>query len=474
MAKSASPIKFGTDGWRALIARDFTFENVRSCAAGTARYLQAEGLAERGLVIGYDTRFASEDFAAAVADVAAAHGIDVALADRPAPTPVVSYNIPYRNAGAGVVITASHNPAKWNGFKFKPDYGGSAPPEVVEVLERHIADAQRDGASTEGANSRGAVTHVDLTEPYAEHLKRVIDLEAIRDAGLQVVVDSMHGAGGGFFRQLLSGGATTVEELRAEPNPAFPGMAQPEPITQNLAPSITAIRDGRGEIGLATDGDADRLGLIDERGEFVSTLQTFALLCLHQLEVRGERGPLVRSLTQSAMVDKLAARYSVDVHVTPVGFKYVGPVMMREDALAAGEESGGYAFRGNVPERDGLLSGMLILEMCVRTGKRLSELVQWLHDLVGEHAFERLDVHLAEGTRVPPLRSLADAAPKDIAGLKVERVDTTDGVWFVLEGGYWGLVRASGTEPLLRIYAEADSPNRVSRIHHDLRTLAGV
>ena len=342
------------------------------------------------------------------------------------------------------------------------------------TLERHIADAQRGGASTEGANSRGAITKVDLTGPYAEHLKRVVGLQAIRDAGLQIVVDSMHGAGGGFFQQLLSGGATTVEELRAEPNPAFPGMAQPEPIAQNLAPSIAAIRDGRGEIGLATDGDADRLGLIDERGEFVSTLQTFALLCLHQLEVRGERGPLVRSLTQSAMVDKLAARYGVDVHVTPVGFKYVGPVMMREDALAAGEESGGYAFRGNVPERDGLLSGMLILEMCVRTGKRLSELVQWLHDLVGEHAYERLDVHLAEGMRVAPLQALADAAPRDIAGLKVERVDTTDGVWFVLEGGYWGLVRASGTEPLLRIYAEADSPDRVSRIHHDLRTLAGV
>lgn len=475
---SGAAIRFGTDGWRALIARDFTFANVRLCAAGACRYLQAHGLAERGLVIGYDTRFGSADFAAEVAQVAAAHGVPAYLCDNAAPTPVVSYNLLHRKAGGGVVITASHNSSAWNGFKYKPEYAGSATQEITDELERHIREAAAAGDPAvmplPQARERGLVTPITAAPAYLENAGRIVDVGALRGAGLRVLVDSMHGAGSGYLAGLLSGGPTTVHEVRAEPNPLFPGMAQPEPITPNLGPSIALVRSGGFDVALATDGDADRLGVLDERGEFISTLQTFSLLCLHQLEVKGLRGALVRSLTQSAMVDKIGARFGQAVHVTGVGFKYVGPVMISEDALAAGEESGGYAFRGNIPERDGIVSGLLFLELMVRTGKRPSELVRWLADTVGPHAYDRLDVHLAPRARAPAASALAERAPNRVGGLRVERLDTTDGLRFVFEGGYWALVRPSGTEPLLRIYAEAESPERVQQIISELRSLAGV
>ena len=478
MTAPTNAIRFGTDGWRALIARDFTFDNVRACADGVARLVESEGGAERGVVVGYDTRFGSADFAAEAAGTLAARGIRAYLCSAAAPTPVVSFNVPHLGAAGGIVITASHNPGAWNGFKYKPSYGGSAAPEVVTELERRIADALADGPADPmplgDARASGLLADLDAAAPYLANAARSIDLPAIRGAGLRVAVDSMHGAGGGYFASLVGGGASAVTEFRGELNPAFPGMAQPEPITPNLGPVIDAIRGGGYDAALATDGDADRLGLIDEKGAFVTTLQTFALLCLHQLEVRGLRGPLVRSITQSAMIDKLADRYGVPVHVTPVGFKFLGPVMVAQDALAAGEESGGYAFRGNIPERDGLFSGLLLLEMMTRTGKRASELTAWLAELTGEHHYDRLDVHLDPEQPRPSVQALADRAPASIAGLAVRERRTEDGLRLLLKDGYWGLIRISGTEPLLRIYAEADSPNRVTRIHEELRALAGV
>ncbi len=474
----ADSIRFGTDGWRALIAREYTFANVRACAEGVARLLEAQGLAERGVAIGYDTRFGSPEFAAEVAGVISAHGIPVYLADRVVPTPVLSFNVLHQGAGGGVVITASHNSGAWSGFKYKPDYAGSATPEVVAALEGHIASAQAEGEPAlrplAEARAAGVVREVEMASPYLANLGRVVDLGALRAAGLRVGVDAMHGAGAGYFSAALGDGATSVEELRAERNPLFPGMGQPEPIAPNLGPSIAAAQAGRFDLVLATDGDADRLGVLDENGRFISTLETFSLLCLHQLEVKGLRGPLVRSLTQSSMVDALAAHHGVPVHVTAVGFKYVGPQMMAVDALAAGEESGGYAFRGNIPERDGILSGLLFLELMVRTGKRASELVEYLFEQVGTHAYDRLDVALAPTAPKPDAAGLAAAAPEQVGGLRVRGTDTTDGARYLLGGGYWGLIRPSGTEPLLRIYAEGDSPERVRRMLADLRAIAGV
>ena len=326
-------IKFGTDGWRAIIAEDFTFDNVRLCAQGAADLMKYHSLAYRGFMVGYDTRFASAEFAAAVAEVTAGNGIPTYLCDRAAPTPVIAYNLVARDAGAGAVITASHNPAAYNGFKYKPDYGGSASPEIVAELESRIAAAESSGGvqriSLAQATANGLLETFDPAPDYLNHVASFVDLAAIRSAGLDIIVDSMHGAGAGYLADLLSGGSTRVIEIRREPNPAFPGMAQPEPLAHNLAPLIDEIGDRTADIGLATDGDADRLGVVDEDGNFLTTLQTFALLCMHQLDTLGRRGPLVRSITMTGMIDKLGAIYDVPVHETPVGFKYLGPVMMR-------------------------------------------------------------------------------------------------------------------------------------------------
>ncbi len=466
-------IRFGTDGWRALIARDYTFENVRVCAAAVAGYLRERGLADRGVVIGFDSRFASPEFAAEAARVAAGLGVRVYLSDRIVPTPVVSYNILDRQAGGGIIITASHNSGLWNGFKYKPDYGGSASPEIVAELEAHI-DALLDAGGVDAPTGESGIETIDMASPYLANLGNAVDVDSIRSAGLRVGVDAMHGAGAGFFTTVLDGGRTTVEEMRAERNPQFPGMRQPEPIEPNLGPSIEAARQGRFDVVVANDGDADRLGVLDENGSFIDTLSTFSLLCLHQLENQGLRGAVVRSLTQSAMVDKLAGLYGVPVHVTPVGFKFVGPVMLETDAVAAGEESGGYAFRGNIPERDGILSGLLFIDLMVKTGKRASELVKLLHEKVGEHAYDRLDVDLAPDGPKPDANVLAANPPDSIAGLRVTGADTMDGARYVLENGFWGLIRPSGTEPLLRIYAEGDSPQRVREMLAQLRAIAGV
>ena len=471
-------IRFGTDGWRGIIGEDYTFENVRFCAQGTAEYLRDQRLESRGLVIGYDTRLKSEEFAASVAEVTTANGISTYLCDRPAPTPVVSYNLVARGAGAGAIITASHNPAKWNGFKYKPHYGGSATPEVVAQLEAHIAEVQASGAISRmplsDAQARGLLEYIDPEPLYLSQLATLVDLDGIRQAGLRVVVDSMFGAGAGYFAKLLDGGTTQVTELHGERNPAFPGMSQPEPIAHNLDELTAVVPKCRADVGLATDGDADRLGLVDEKGRFVTTLQTFALICLHQLEVLNRRGPLVRSLTMTSMVDKLAQAFGVPVFDTPVGFKYLGPVMMREDALVAGEESGGYAFRGHIPERDGILSALMLLDMMAKTGKTPSELLGMLADKVGPHHYDRLDLRFDARQRDSIQARVSDARPSTLAGKRVEKIDTRDGFRFTLEGEYWALVRFSGTEPLLRIYAEAESPERVAALLGEARAIAGV
>ncbi|MXY45003.1 MAG: phosphoglucomutase/phosphomannomutase family protein [Dehalococcoidia bacterium] len=471
------PIKFGTDGWRGVIAEDFTFGNVRLCAQGTADMLSANG-DDRSVVVGYDTRFGSERFAVAVVEVFAGNGLRVLLADRPTPTPAIGFNVVAKGAGSGVVITASHNPPEWNGYKFKPDYGGSASPEIVAELERYVGNAERLGQSkvtalAEGVKS-GLVEYFNPEPLYLENLRRLVDLDRIRRAGLRIVVDSMHGSGGGYLAKLVSGGSTSAVELRGDRNPSFPGMAQPEPLPQNLAGLIAEMAESNADVGLATDGDADRLGVVDESGRFVTTLEAFALLCYYQLEVLGNRGPLVRSITMTSMIDKLGKAYGVPVFDTPVGFKYLGPVMMREDALTAGEESGGYAFRGNIPERDGILSGLMILDLMVGTGKTVSELLSVLRDRVGPHYYDRLDLHFDAAEREAIAQRVASARPLQFAGRRVEDIDTRDGYRFILPEGFWTLIRFSGTEPLLRIYAEGDSPNMVRSLLSEARSLTGV
>ncbi|HZP27145.1 MAG TPA: phosphoglucomutase/phosphomannomutase family protein [Dehalococcoidia bacterium] len=473
----SSPIKFGTDGWRGLIADDFTFANVRICAQAIALYLKDAGLAERGLVIGFDTRFGSEEFAEAVAEIAAGNGIHVYLCDHPAPTPVIGYSILDLKAGGSAVITASHNPRQWNGFKFRPEYAGSAPPEVLAQIEGYIPGIAEGAAVPRlpfaEAQASGLVQLFDPAAAYRSQIARLIDLDRLRAAGLRVVVDSMHGAASGYIAGLLSGGKTRVLELRSERNPYFPGMHNPEPIARNLQPLAEAIRLETADVGLATDGDGDRLGLMDENGNFINQLEAFALLTYYMLEVRGLRGPIVKSVTTTQMVKRLGELYGVPVYETGVGFKYLGPKMTETDALIAGEESGGYAFRGHLPERDGVLSALYFLDLMASRGKKPSALLAELFAKVGPHYYDRIDIELAPEQALAVRERVAALQPSEIAGRKVLATDTTDGFRYLLDEG-WVLIRFSGTEPLVRIYTELSDRELVPQVLQDCRRLAGI
>jgi len=450
---------------------------VRACAQGVADYLKQADLAGRGLVIGYDTRFASEDFAAAAAEVLAGNGIKVYLCPRPTPTPVISFGVLAQKAGGAIIITASHNPAAWNGFKYKNEYGSSAPNEVTAPIEGLIARAVTQGEVNQlplaEAVEQGLVEYLDLDPVYFDQLNKLIDLEGLRRAGLRVVVDPMYGAGAGYLKKALEGGATELIEINGERNPLFPGI-RPEPIAVNLAKLVATVRERGAAVGLATDGDADRMGIVDEKGNFLTQLQVFALLCLYMLEVRGERGPIVKTITTTSMVYRLGEIFKVPVYETAVGFKYVAPKMVEEDALIGGEESGGYGFRGHVLERDGILANLYFLDLMVKTGKNPSELMDYLYSKVGPHYYQRVDVRFPAEKRQAIIGRIQQSHPEVIDGVKLRERDTVDGFRFILADNSWLLIRFSGTEPVLRIYAETDSPARAERLLGTGKELAGV
>jgi len=472
-----NPIKFGTDGWRGVIARDFTFDNVRACAQGVADYLKGAGLADRGLIIGYDTRFASEDFAQAAAEVAAASGIKVYLCSKATATPVISYGVLAKKTGGAIIITASHNPANWNGFKYKNEEGSSAPSEVTAKIEKYISRTLASGKiksmPLDKALEQKIVQYLDLTPIYVKQINRLIDLERLRQGRLKVVVDPMYGSGAGYFQTLLGGGRLKLIEINSERNPLFPGI-QPEPIAINLTKLSATIKQQKADVGLATDGDADRIGIVDEKGVFLTQLQVFALLCLYLLEVRGERGAIVKTITTTTMLDRLGEIFNVPVYETPVGFKYVAPVMLAKNALVGGEESGGYGFRGHVLERDGILAGLYFLDFMLKTGKTPSQLLEYLYGKVGPHHYQRQDFEFPENERQAIIKRITDNPPHSLDGVKVAKLDTSDGFRFILADTSWLLIRFSGTEPLLRTYAESDSPARVERLLELGRELAGV
>ena len=460
----ASDIRFGTDGWRAIIAEDFTFANVARCAQGLADYLNNLGNADQGLVVGYDTRFLSRNFAETVAGVCAGNGIRVYFSKKAAPTPVMSFNVLHLRAAGAAIITASHNPGIWNGFKFKPEYAGSATQEITDQLEAAIkAGAGPTFVPLERARDQGLIIDIDPDPPYLERIGVLVDLQAIRDGGLAVSVDAMFGAGGGYLPGLVSGGPTKVEEIHGLPNPAFPGMEQPEPIAHNLVSLIERVMSEKASVGLALDGDADRLGVVDEDGRFVTTLEVFSLLALYLLEVKGLRGPLVKGVTSSMMLNKLGTKFGVDVHEMRVGFKYIGPKMSQVDALMAGEESGGFAFRGHIPERDGILSGLYLLEYMAQTGKSPSQLVDHLFEQVGSHYYNRRDLSFDPNDRERIDQRLRSSQLRELAEMPVRSSDDIDGRRLIFDDA-WLVSRFSGTEPLLRIYAEADRPEKVAAL----------
>jgi alpha-D-glucose phosphate-specific phosphoglucomutase len=472
-------IKFGTDGWRAIIAEDYTFDNVRICAQGVADYVIDSGQGKQGMVIGYDTRFQSEAFAAAVAEVFAGNGIPALLSDAAIPTPTTSFAILTHKAAGAVIITASHNPGIWNGFKYRPDYAGSAAPEILVQVEERIQEYEGTDKPVKrmpldkGLESE-MIRMIDAKTPYLQQIASLVDLQTIKDAGLTVAVDYMYGAGMGYFQELIGGGKTKLIEVNNKRNPIFPGMHNPEPIDHNLDALRAAIVEHGADAGIGNDGDADRVGFMDENAVFVNQLQVYGLLLLYLLEVAKKRGPIVKTVTTTVMANKLAAKYGLPVYETGVGFKYVGPKMLEVDAMFGGEESGGFAFAGHLPERDGILSGLYLLDLMVKLGKKPSELIEYLYSQVGGHYYDRIDIRFPSEQRSEVIERMKGLKPAEVAGLEVTSIDAGEGFRFNMEDGGWLLIRFSGTEPIIRIYTETTHEDKVQEILLAGKALAGL
>lgn len=468
-------IKFGTDGWRGSIAGTYTFENLRRCAQGFASYMVNEGKKGEQIVVGYDKRFLSEHFAQNVAEVLAGNGLRVLLTNDATPTPVIAYSVVHHKAAGAVNVTASHNPPTDNGFKVRDATGGAIDPKGLASIESLIPDQVEDvkGMPFAEAKAQGLVKVFDPDPDYIDHVKKLIDLEPIRAAGLKIVVDNMWGNGSTWFTRLLEGGKTQVIEIHSERNPIFPEMSRPEPIPPNVNVGLEEVVKQKADVLVILDGDADRVGIGDETGRFVNQLEVYGLMAYYLLEVRGQRGAIVKTLSTTSMLNKLGKIYDVPVYETGVGFKFVAPKMTETNAMIGGEESGGYAFRDNVPERDGILAGLYFLDFMVRLKKKPSELLQMLFDKVGAHYYDRIDTAFS-GDRAAREQKIIEAKPETIGGLKVTGLDTSDGFKFNMEDGGWLLVRFSGTEPIMRVYTETTHQDRVQAILQDGLRIAGL
>jgi len=477
-------ISFGTDGWRGILARDFTFDNVALVARAVADYLQAHRLSARGVVIGYDNRFLSEQLAAAVADVFVAGGIPVYITGRATPTPVTAFAVRHYGAGGAVMLTASHNPPEYNGFKFIPDYAGPALPHITGEIEANIrrlqeeADAARgrEGGSPReaaGTPDRADRRMIDPRPEYFTHIKNLVDLTPLARAGLTVVIDPMYGAGIGYLEALLGEAGVRVIALHDRRDPLF-GGGLPEPTGKSLGELRARVLAEGADLGLALDGDADRFGIIDRDGTYIPPNQFLPLLYYHLLFSRGERGPAARTVATSHLLDRIAAACGQEVFETPVGFKYIGQHLMEKGCLVGGEESGGLSVRGHIPEKDGILAGLLAARMVAQHGKSLTDLLAEVWGRFGRLYSERLDIRTTEEEKRRVLALLREFSPAKLAGLSVVRRLTVDGVKLVLENGSWTLVRASGTEPVFRIYTEAGGEEEMHRIEQDMKNLLGL
>ncbi|MFN2484814.1 MAG: phosphoglucomutase/phosphomannomutase family protein [Candidatus Limnocylindria bacterium] len=475
-------IKFGTDGWRAAIAEDFTFHNVRRCARGVAEYLVRRNAADRGVVVCHDRRFASEHFAAACVEVLAAHGVRSFVPPEAVPTQVGSFFTRELGAGGGIVITASHNPWTDNGFKVKADSGGAAAPEMLADIEATMDEHSEDEApprlELEEAEREGLVERFDPYPRFRDQLASIVDLERIAAARKRVLVEPLYGCGVGWFPRLIGGEELEVREIHTERNPFFGGV-NPEPIRPNVDEWLAEIPRWGADIGIAFDGDADRVGMATEEGVFVNQLQVYGLLYWYLLDVRRAIGPAVYTVTSTSMAQRLAELYGTQAYETGVGFKYVGPKMTETDAVIGGEESGGFGFGMHIPERDGLASGLFLLDLWLTKGRQASELLAELQALAGPSYYNRIDIRFPrrgyETVKQQTLARLRDQAPASLAGRDVVRrlpLDTADGFKFYRDDGSWLLIRFSGTEALLRVYTEARSPADVDALLAEGRRLA--
>jgi len=455
-------IKFGTDGWRGIIAEDFTTDNVRKVSHAIARYVVRAERPERGVVVGYDTRFASERFARVAAETVSATGTPVWLATDACPTPAVSLLVRLRNAAAGIQISASHNPYPWNGMKLKANYGSSASPAIVAQVEAEIQHVLRDGVPP--LPLRKDLLHsLDVRTSYLETLNGLVDWDRLRASKLRFLIDPMHGAGRGLLRDLFRRNGIACDEIRGTRDPLFGGV-NPEPIEPHVEALRRALRDAKYDAGLAFDGDADRIGAMDPDGTFITPHQIFAILFWHLAGTRKLSGDVAKTFSTTKMIDKIAGKFARKVHEVPIGFKYICDRMLENDILLGGEESGGIGTKLYLPERDATVSALLLAEVMAWHGKRLNELVAMLHREFGEHHYGRVDLALKPGQKEKAIEYFSDGALTRVLDFPVLRRENLDGIKVYLGDIGWVMVRASGTERMLRVYSETIRPDTTQRV----------
>lgn len=465
-------IKFGTDGWRAIIADEFTFENVGKLTQAVADYIKSVKPGA-SIVIGYDTRFLSDKFAQRCAEVMAANGIKALLSDKPCSTPMVSFTIKNKKLFGGIMITASHNPPHFNGFKYKAEYAGPAEVELTDKFESFLGKNPVKSMPIEEAREKKLVDFYDLSGKWVEFVKGYIDFSMIKKAKYSIVVDSMYGASGGFVAPFFESMGIRVMPLHAEKNPGFCGVA-PEPIEKNLKELISVMKKGSYDLGIALDGDVDRVGIVAPGGIFMNAHQVLSHIILHLVEDKKWHGAVVKTVALTFLIDRITEKHKIKLYETPVGFKYICKLMREEDILAGGEESGGFGFKNYVPERDGILAGLLILEMMAYRKKSLTKILKDTEKSYGKFCYNREDCEYPEEKKKTLFENLKKNTPKELAGVSVNEFSVKDGAKLIAKDGSWLLYRLSGTEPILRIYVEASSDSRVAAIMKEAKAIAGV
>ncbi len=459
-------IKFGTDGWRARIAEDFTFANVEIVTQALAEYVKTQNTTGKiSMLVGYDRRFASEHFAQRSAEVLAGNGFVVDLLAHDVPTPLVSFEVKRRGLDGGVLITASHNPPEFNGFKFKAPFGGSATPAITNQIEKLVGASEPKRIPFDEAKASGLARVIEAPDDYRRHIENFVAIKELRDADVLVIADPMHGTGGRWVESLLAGGKIRVETIRADRDPLFGGVL-PEPMPWSLELTSRTIRERGALMALVTDGDADRVGAMDEHGEYINTHQILMILLLHLVRNKGMKGSVVRTFSQSVIVRRIAESYGFRLFETPIGFKHIGEIMLdpANDFLTGGEESGGIGIRGHIPERDGVFNSLVLLEAVLAMGKKPSEIIRDIWKEFGEFHFERRDLHVPIEFGLKLVAELREKPPSEFAGYKVTGLATLDGTKLLFDDESWILFRQSGTEPVLRIYCEASSIEKMTKM----------
>ena len=464
-----STIKFGTDGWRGVIAEDYTFANVRKVACAIARYVVRAEKPGAGVLVGYDTRFGSERFARAAAEVVSMAGMPVWIAEKACPSPALSLLVRQRGAAGGIMITASHNPYKWNGVKFKASYGSSALPSIVAQVEKELATVLANGVPPLPPQPDHIQT-LDILSPYLETIEKIVDWDRIRAAKFRFVVDPMHGAARGLLRGLMTKHGIACDEIRGTRDPLFGGV-NPEPIEPHVEALRRAVLAGKYDAGLCADGDGDRIGAMDRDGTFITPHQIFSILLWHLAGTRGIPGDVAKTFSSTKMLDKIAEKFGRKVFETPVGFKYICELMLERDILLGGEESGGIGTKLYLPERDATVMALLLAEVMAWHKKSLGELVAQLQAEFGEHHYGRIDLELKPGQKERAIEHFSGAKVNRVLEWAVERREDLDGIKLYLDNIGWVMLRASGTEPMLRVYSETRSPAATRKILEEARLI---